>query len=110
MHFITSHGYEMADLCRAIGVLGFITYVATFFALSLRILTSEHLTYFALNIAAAAMVMVSLIHEFNLASALIQSFWILIGVIAVVLRVSGGGPGAPRKPPSSGGHSDDGRI
>ena len=87
MQFISNLGIGAPEICRAIGVLGFLTYVATFFALSLRLLTSEHLTYFALNIAAAAMVMVSLIHEFNLASALIQSFWILIGVIAVVLRV-----------------------
>ncbi|MEM9032877.1 MAG: hypothetical protein AAGB18_09535 [Pseudomonadota bacterium] len=87
MTTIFTFSYDVADLYRAIGVLGFLTYVATFFALSLGLMTSEHLAYFILNIVAAAMVMVSLIHDFNLASALIQTFWILIGVVAIVLRV-----------------------
>ena len=87
MMTLTEFGYDTADLCRAIGVLGFLTYVTNYFALSLRLLTSEHLTFFVLNIAAASMVMVSLTQEFNLASALIQGFWIVIGVIAVSLRL-----------------------
>ena len=80
-------GYETADLCRAIGVLGFLTYVANYSALSLRVLTSEDVTYFTLNIAAASMVMISLTQEFNLASALIQGFWIIIGAVAIGLRL-----------------------
>ncbi|MEM9032876.1 MAG: hypothetical protein AAGB18_09530 [Pseudomonadota bacterium] len=87
MTTIANFGYDAADLCRAIGVLGFLFYVVNYTALSLRLLTSEHITYFTLNILAASMVMVSLTHEFNLASALIQGFWILIGFVAVALRV-----------------------
>lgn len=79
--------YEYADICRAVGVIGFLGYVVNYMLLCLRVLTSEHITYFIINIAAASMVLVSLTEEFNLASALIQSFWIVIGLLAIVLRL-----------------------
>ena len=79
--------YEYADFCRAIGVLGFLTYVFNYFALSFRILSSEHIRFFALNISAATMVLISLTQDFNLASVLIQSFWIVIGSLAIVIRL-----------------------
>ena len=79
--------YDYADICRALGILGFLTYVLNYTLLSLRILTSENLRYFALNILAAVLVLISLTEDFNLASALIQGFWILIGGLAILLRL-----------------------
>ena len=80
-------GYALPDICRSIGLLGFVTYVANYACLSLRVFTSEHITYFSLNIVAATCVLVSLTQDFNLASALIQSFWIVMGGVAVALRI-----------------------
>ncbi len=80
-------GSALPEICRAIGVLGFLIYVANYTCLSLNIYSSEHATFFSLNILGAACVLISLTQDFNLASALIQSFWILIGGVAVALRV-----------------------
>lgn len=75
------------EMCRMVGVMGFLMYVANYVALSFRILSSESALYFAVNICAASMVLVSLSQDFNLASALIQSFWIVIGSFAILLRL-----------------------
>ncbi|WP_422825826.1 CBU_0592 family membrane protein [Thalassococcus sp. BH17M4-6] len=68
------------------GLLGFCTYVINYCCLSFRLMSSESARYFAINIVAASLVLFSLMTDFNLASALIQTFWILIGVCAIVLR------------------------
>ncbi len=77
-----------ADVLRLLGVLGFFSYVAMYTCLSLRILNSESILYFAGNIVAASLVLISLTQDFNLASALIQIFWIAIGIPAIVLRLA----------------------
>ncbi len=73
---------------RCVGVLGFTAYVCTYTCLTLRLLSSESIRYFAFNTCAASLVLISLSHEFNLASALIQVFWIILGVIGIALRVT----------------------
>ena len=83
---LTDLGYDFAEICRAAGIFGFVTYVLNYVALSLRLVTSESTLYFALNITAASLVLVSLSQDFNLASALIQGFWILIGSVAILVR------------------------
>jgi hypothetical protein len=77
------------EVCRLLGVAGFLAYVANYAALSLRFLTSECMTYFAGNTLAATLVLISLSTDFNLASALIQGFWICIGLLAIALRLRG---------------------
>lgn len=76
-----------AETFRLIGVVGFIGYVSVYTALSLRFLNSESVTYFLCNTISATLVLISLSHEFNLASALIQVFWIGIGLVAIALRL-----------------------
>jgi len=73
---------------ETIGVIGFALYVFNYLLLTLEYLTSQSKTYFAVNLIAASCVLIGLIQSFNLASALIQGFWILIscGAIAVRLR------------------------
>lgn len=83
--FLWDYAYE--DLIRAIGVLGFMTYVLNYLLLCLNVVTSGQARYFALNILAATLVLISLTEEFNLASALIQCFWIVIGALAILLRL-----------------------
>jgi hypothetical protein len=50
-------------------------------------LTSHSKLYFMINLMAASMVLIGLTHSFNLASALIQLFWIVISTTAIVLRL-----------------------
>ncbi len=71
-----------------VGLLGFALYVAMYTCLSLRIVHSDQIRYFLGNLTAATMVLISLSHEFNLASALIQMFWITMSIPAIVLRLA----------------------
>ena len=69
-----------------IGVLGFALYVMNYGLLTFHRITSHSRIYFALNLTAAFFVLISLTHSFNLASALIQSFWIVMSISAILLR------------------------
>ena len=77
-----------ADMFRIIGVIGSLTYVASYASLSFRLISSESIVYYVLNTSAASMVMISLAQDFNLASAMIQFFWIAIGLSAIALRLA----------------------
>ena len=80
-------GIGQIDGFQLLGLFGFFTYVTSYTCLSFRILSSESISYFALNTTAATLVMISLTRDFNLASALIQGFWIVLGVAAIGLRL-----------------------
>lgn len=71
----------------AIGIAGFAVYVLNYALLTLSKLKSEHIAYFVLNWLAATLVLIGLTHSFNLASALIQVFWIAISTIGIIIRV-----------------------
>lgn len=70
-----------------IGVLGFIIYVLTYSLLTLRCIGSASMIYFCLNLAAASFVLVGLTSNFNLASALIQLFWVTMSMIGIALQI-----------------------
>ena len=72
--------YEM------IGIAGFLAYMASFALLQAGMIDGNGRAYCLLNIAAAAMVLVSLSEAFNLASALIQISWIAIGGFGLLCR------------------------
>ncbi len=67
----------------AIGVVGMVMYLGSYFMLQLGMLQSNSATYCIANMLAASLVMVSLVHDFNLASALIQISWIAISAIGL---------------------------
>ncbi|MCF2872447.1 hypothetical protein L0664_15335 [Octadecabacter sp. G9-8] len=75
------------SLLEAIGVVGFGLYVLNYTMLTMHHLTSHSKTYFIINIVAASCVLIGLIHSFNLASALIQGFWIVISFTAIFVRL-----------------------
>ena len=75
------------QLHQWLGLVGFCIYVVNYCCLSFRILSSESIWFFAINTTAATLVLISLMQDFNLASALIQTFWIVIGTCAIALRV-----------------------
>ncbi|WP_296420669.1 CBU_0592 family membrane protein [Pseudooctadecabacter sp.] len=70
-----------------IGVLGFALYVVNYALLTFNKITSQSHLYFWLNLAAASLVLVSLTQAFNLASVLIQLFWIALSLAAIVVRL-----------------------
>ena len=83
---IAATGVTDATL-RLIGVLGFLFYIGGFAALQLEFLDGRGIAYSLVNILAAAMVLISMTREFNLASAMIQTSWIIIGMSGLALRL-----------------------
>ena len=82
IQYLTSLGtYE------SIGVLGFFAYITAFGAVQLGWLDGNSSAYTLLNVLAASLVAVSLLRDFNRASALIQCSWIVIGLVGLSLRV-----------------------
>ncbi len=71
---------------EAIGVAGFLSYISSFALLQLRLISGNGYLYPFLNVLGAAMVLVSLVESFNLASLLIQISWIVIGVGGMTLK------------------------
>jgi len=76
---------------EVIGITGFGLYVLNYALLTVQKLDTEHVTYFVINLLAASMVLIGLMHTFNLASAMIQTFWIAISIWAIVMRIKRGG-------------------
>lgn len=76
-------------LIDAIGVAGFGLYVLNYTLLTFGRVCSRCITYFAINWIAATCVLIGLTASFNLASALIQVFWICISTVAILIRLRG---------------------
>lgn len=74
------------SIFQLIGVAGFFVYMFAFGAVQFDWLNGSSAFYSVCNIVAASLVAVSLIADFNLASALIQGSWIMIGATGLILR------------------------
>ncbi|MDG1069876.1 MAG: hypothetical protein P8P40_16095 [Sulfitobacter sp.] len=74
-------------LAELIGVGGFYLYVLTYPLLTFRVVTAPSLTYFCMNLTAASCVLIGLTASFNLASAMIQIFWISMSLIGITLQL-----------------------
>jgi len=72
-------------LVEYVGVLGFGLYVMNYTLLTTRVITGNSLLYFAVNLTAALCVLIGLTASFNLASALIQMFWVCMSLIGIAL-------------------------
>ena len=70
------------------GVGGFFVYITVFAAQQLNALSGNSIAFSLGNVLAASLVAISLTTDFNLASALIQGSWIIIGLIGLALRVN----------------------
>jgi len=68
----------------AFGFLGIALYLSSYAALQFGYLNGQGGAYALLNLAAASGVLISLIQAFNLSSAVIQVFWIIISVVGLV--------------------------
>lgn len=71
--------YEVA------GLLGVLFYLGSYFALQLSFLEGSGYPYASLNLIAASLILVSMVSDFNLWSAIIQVSWILISVIGMTV-------------------------
>lgn len=82
-------GFSIDDLGKydAIGIVGFGIYLTNYSLVTFQKIDSRGIIFFTSNIAAASCVLLSLSESFNMASALIQVFWICLGVIAIALRL-----------------------
>ena len=78
---------EIDFLCRVLGVLGFVAYMAGFTALQLRLIDGDGLLYSSSKVVGAFLVLCSLTIDFNLSAALIQVSFLLIGVAGICLRL-----------------------
>ncbi len=70
-----------------VGIAGCAFYILNYSLVALRRFYGESLTYFTVNIFAASMVLLSLTRDFNLASVVIQVFWIGASLTAIAIRV-----------------------
>ena len=78
--------FSSLNLAQAIGVAGFFVYLLVFGAVQFEFMDGNGSAYTLGNIIAASLVGVSLTVDFNLASALIQGSWILIGLGGLIHR------------------------
>ncbi|MEQ8319991.1 MAG: cyclic nucleotide-binding domain-containing protein [Rhodospirillales bacterium] len=72
------------NIFAAFGFLGVALYLGSYAALQLGYLNGQGGLYAALNLAAASSVLISLVQAFNLSSAVIQFFWIIISIVGLV--------------------------
>lgn len=72
--------FEFHELIGTVGV-GFI--LLCYFLIQTGKMSAENLPYSILNMAGALLILYSLYFEFNFASVLIESFWVLISLIGI---------------------------
>jgi hypothetical protein len=75
-------GYSWHDV---VGNLGVVLIVATYLLLQLGRLSSRQLSYSLLNALGAALVVVSLLFEFNLSAFIVELFWLVISLLGIVV-------------------------
>lgn len=68
---------------NVVGLIGVVLYVGSYSALQFGKLDGNSMQYCLYNGAAASLVLISLFHDFNLASAIIQVVWISVSCYGV---------------------------
>jgi hypothetical protein len=71
-------------LIDIVGMLGTFLVVGAFFMLQLEKLTPTSLTYNHTNLSGAILLLISLCYNFNLASFVIELFWIAASIIGLI--------------------------
>ena len=78
---------ETLTVLQICGLLGVAGYIGSFMAVQFDLMRGDSCSFSLLNILSAAFVLISLTEHFNLASALIQISWIVIGVSGLLFRL-----------------------
>lgn len=68
----------------AIGIIGVTIILIVYYLLQVERLRSDDLVYSVTNLIGALLIVVSLRYQFNLASFVIEIFWIAISIIGIV--------------------------
>ena len=68
------------DIC---GILGVMFYIGSYGALQIGLLRGTSLAYTMGNLAASTLVLVSLLHDWNQASAIVNGLWISISLVGL---------------------------
>lgn len=91
MYLIEQFGHEIdvAFVCRTLGVVGFLSYMAGYAALQFRMIDGDGLTYSVSKVLGATLVLISLTTDFNLSAALIQVSFLVIGLVGIAIRLRG---------------------
>lgn len=71
------------DGWEVIGLLGAFTYTAAYIFAAYDWITSHSPLYYFLNMSAALMVLVSLMQHYNLASVVIQVFFVTVSLVGI---------------------------
>ena len=67
-----------------VGMLGVVALLSTYFMLQIGKLDAQGIVYSSVNGLAAILIIVSLLHTFNLASFVIEIFWLAISLIGII--------------------------
>ncbi len=74
---------ESLTIVDAIGSFGALIVVAAYFATQMRMMNSDDLAFPVVNLLGSVLIVYSLVYNFNLASMLIEGFWILISIFGI---------------------------
>lgn len=72
------------DITQIFGVAGAITYLASYFLLQLGFIRGNGFLYASMNMAAAALVLISLSTKFNVGSFIIQVSFITLSIVGIL--------------------------
>ena len=75
------------DLLALVGVAGALLYMSNYLSLVVQPARAERPGYFLVNLAAAALLIISLLQDFNLGAALIQVFFLVMSLVGIVHRL-----------------------
>lgn len=75
---------QRLDWVDVVGSTGTLIVVAAYFATQMRYLNSDQLLFPVVNLGGSLLIAFSLIFNFNLASALMEFFWIAISLLGIV--------------------------
>ncbi len=79
--------FDTLTLADAVGSFGALMVVAAYFATQMRWMNSEDLAFPVVNMLGSVLIVYSLLQNFNLASMLIESFWIAISLVGIVQHI-----------------------
>lgn len=87
---------EIQDL---FGIIGALLIIVAYLLLQLRRIAAENVWFSTSNAAGAALILLSLWFDFNLAAVIIETFWLLISLYGIGVALSAGPPA-----PDASGH------
>ena len=71
------------DLQDLVGIAGAVLIIGAYLLLQLRRIDAENVWYSTANAAGAALILLSLWFNFNLAAVIIEAFWLLISLYGI---------------------------